>query len=257
MRGVAMRPGRMMLQVMPSRPTSRARVLDQPTSDRRNAFDRPRLGIGATTPDEVEVMIRPHLRSRMPGSTLSVSAMTDSTIVWKLCCHNAASWPETVLGLGPPVLFTRMSMGPSSASIRSTFGPICARSPRSQVRGSALPPSCRRTRAVSSTAALSISPSATRTPSADSARAIARPSPPPAPRTSAVLPRIPRSIIVSVPVVGSCRGAFRTAPCRLPRSGRRPFPAARSRSRTRCGNRAQARRRCRGRRRRRPPPAAT
>ncbi len=90
-RGVAMRPGSTMLAVIPSRPTSLARVFDQPTSDRRNAFEMPRLGIGATTPEDVLVMMRPHLRVRMPGSTRSVMAMTDSTIDWKLLFHRSLS----------------------------------------------------------------------------------------------------------------------------------------------------------------------
>ncbi len=78
-RSVAMRPGRMMFAVIPCWPTSRASVFDQPTSERRRAFEMPRFGIGETTPDDVLVMMRPHLRSRMPGRTRSVSAITDRT----------------------------------------------------------------------------------------------------------------------------------------------------------------------------------
>ncbi len=91
MRAVAMRPGSTMLQVTPSRPTSRASVFDQPTSDSLSALEMPRLAIGATTPDEVEVMTRPHLRARMVGSTRSVIAMTESTIDWKLLSQRAGS----------------------------------------------------------------------------------------------------------------------------------------------------------------------
>src|SRR6478672_2461125 len=101
MRSVAMRPGSTMLAVMPSRPTSRARVLDQPTSDSRNAFDMPRLGIGATTPDDVLVMMRPNFLARMPGSTRSVMAITDSTMLWKNLLHCSAGWLEAGVGGGP------------------------------------------------------------------------------------------------------------------------------------------------------------
>ena len=52
------RPGTTTLAVMPSPPTSPARVLDHPTSVLRSALDRPSPGIGATTPELVEVMIR-------------------------------------------------------------------------------------------------------------------------------------------------------------------------------------------------------
>ena len=76
-----MRPGTTMLAVMPSLPTSRASVFDQPTSDRRNAFEIARFGMGAITPDDVLVMrIRPQPRDFMPGRTRSVMAITERTI---------------------------------------------------------------------------------------------------------------------------------------------------------------------------------
>src|SRR5260370_873452 len=78
-RSVAMRPGRMIFAVIPSRATSRASVLDQPTSERRSELERPRFGIGATTPEEVLVIILPHARAFILGSTRSVIAITDGT----------------------------------------------------------------------------------------------------------------------------------------------------------------------------------
>ncbi len=39
--------------------------------------------MGATTPDDVEVMIRPHLFSRIFGSTASLIAITESTMLSK------------------------------------------------------------------------------------------------------------------------------------------------------------------------------
>src|SRR4030081_2214606 len=82
-RSVAMRLGRMMFALIPSRAISRASVLDQPTSERRRAVERPRFGIGATTPEEVLVIILPHARAFMFGNTRSVMAITDSTIAGK------------------------------------------------------------------------------------------------------------------------------------------------------------------------------
>src|ERR1700682_6830765 len=82
-RSVAIRPGKIIFAVIPSRATSRASVLDQPTSDRRSELERPRFGIGATTPEEVLVIILPHERALMLGSTRSVIAMTESTIAEK------------------------------------------------------------------------------------------------------------------------------------------------------------------------------
>src|SRR5437899_12798679 len=79
-RDVAMRPGTTMLAVMPSLPTSRASVFDQPTSDRRSAFEIARFGMGDMTPDDVLVRMRPQPRDFMPGRTQSVMAMIERTI---------------------------------------------------------------------------------------------------------------------------------------------------------------------------------
>src|SRR6266702_106299 len=112
MRGVAMRPGKIMLQVTPSAPTSRANVFDQATRLDRSAFEIPRLWIGATTPEDVLVMIRPHFRDRILGKTASVTLITDSTMLSKLFVQSVPSWPKAGVGGGPPVLLTRMSTGP-------------------------------------------------------------------------------------------------------------------------------------------------
>src|ERR1700742_4468335 len=102
MRSVAMRPGRMTLAVMPCGATSRARGLDQPTSDRRSVLEMARLGIGAMTPEDVLVMIRPQPRSRMPGRTRSVSAITDSTMAWNWADQVWGETPAAGLGGGAP-----------------------------------------------------------------------------------------------------------------------------------------------------------
>ncbi|MEH2492800.1 hypothetical protein V1280_008739 [Bradyrhizobium sp. AZCC 2230] len=120
MRSVAMRPGKTMLQVTPSRPTSRASVFDQPTRDIRSALDSPRFAIGETTPDDVLVMILPKPRRRIPGRTRSVIDTTDKTMLSKCLHQSAASCPCAGVGGGPPVLFTSTSTDPSSFSIRAT-----------------------------------------------------------------------------------------------------------------------------------------
>jgi hypothetical protein len=52
---------------------------DQPTSESRRALESARFGMGAITPEEALVMIRPQWRSLIPGSTRSVMAMTERT----------------------------------------------------------------------------------------------------------------------------------------------------------------------------------
>src|SRR5690625_476099 len=69
MRWVATRHGRTILTVTPSLPTSFASVFDQPRSPLLKPFDIARLGIGAITPDDVLVIIRPHFPSRILGNT--------------------------------------------------------------------------------------------------------------------------------------------------------------------------------------------
>src|ERR1700680_5139817 len=111
----------MMFDGIPSRATSRASVLDQPTSARRSELERPRFGIGETTPEEVLVIIRPHARAFMLGSTRSVIAITESTIAWKCLLQRFGSWPAAGVGGGTPVILTSTSTGPKRPSIALTF----------------------------------------------------------------------------------------------------------------------------------------
>ena len=193
-RSVSMRPGAITLTVMPSFATSRLTVLDQPTRLARSVLDMPRLGIGAITPIEVEVMTRPHFRAFMPGSTRSVIAMTESTIDWKCFVQTSCDWPAAGEGGGPPVLLTRMSIGPSSASIFAIEGSINERSPRSQTRLTTLPPLARSAAAVFASFSALVPVMATATPSSTRTSAIAAPSPPLEAVTNATFPLIPRSI---------------------------------------------------------------
>src|SRR5580693_4889531 len=132
MRLVAIRPGTTMLLVMLRSPTPRARVLLHPTRLDLSALDRPRFGMGTTTPLEVLVMMRPHLRSRIPGSTASVMAMTETTMLVKNRVQSSGRCPDAWVGGGPPVIFTMISIGPSCRSTVAMLGPIALRSARSQ-----------------------------------------------------------------------------------------------------------------------------
>src|SRR4029079_8244479 len=58
-----MRPGTMVLTVTPDPATSAASVLAKPTSAPRRLFEITRLGIGATTPDDPMIRMRPHFFS--------------------------------------------------------------------------------------------------------------------------------------------------------------------------------------------------
>jgi hypothetical protein len=77
---VAIRPGTTTLTVTPSMPTSEASVLDHPTSANLRLFEIARFGMGAMTPEEALVTMRPQPCSRMAGNSASVMAMTESTI---------------------------------------------------------------------------------------------------------------------------------------------------------------------------------
>ena len=77
-------------------------------------------------------MIRPHLRDRMPGRTRLVMAITERTIFLK-CSDQASSGVSAAgVGGGPPVMLTRISMGPSAASTAPIRSSTTASSPRSQ-----------------------------------------------------------------------------------------------------------------------------
>ena len=98
------------------------------------------VGDGASAPDDVDVRIRPHRRSRIPGRTRSVSMITDRIIWSKLVRHMTASWPVTVVGGGPPVLFTRMSTGRASFRFRLRATPSDPGRPGPISSGNALTP---------------------------------------------------------------------------------------------------------------------
>jgi hypothetical protein len=219
-REVAILPGTTTFTVIPSRPTSRARVLDQPTSDIRRAFDRPRFGIGATTPDEVDVITRPQPLARIPGQ----HPVGDR--------DHRQHHPVEVLSPQSGVL-TRdrgrrrasrdvdqdIDQAPVRARYPRSLASITERSAMSHHKRVTLPAVEAIAAAVFSAAAASISATATRAPSAASARAIAPPRPPPPPRTSAVLDFSSRSTLSFVFLVSVCRCARQTGSYRDPMIG--------------------------------------
>ena len=165
--------------------------------------------MGASAPDDVDVRIRPHRRSRMPGRTRSVSMITDRIICSKLVRQVAASCPATVVGGGPPVLLTRMSTGPSVCSTSATTASSRSSSPRSHTSGNAFTPAAFTRAAVAANASADRPAAATFAPSAARRAAIALPSPPLAPSTRAVRPEMPRSIVALLQWVTVVEGGYR------------------------------------------------
>ena len=101
----------------PSPATWRAMVLNAASTPARSVFESMIAGIGSRTDVDATFRIRPQPRSRIPGITAPISASGASTSERCAASHcsreNArASGPAG----GPPVLQTRTSMGPPSAS---------------------------------------------------------------------------------------------------------------------------------------------
>ena len=190
MRLVATLPGSTMLHVTPSRPTSRASVFDQPSRLRRSALEMARFGIGATTPEDVLVMMRPHRRARIPGSTRSATAITDSTIELKCLDQTSTDWPVAGVGGGPPVLLISTSTGPILCSSAVTLWSMRPISLRSQTRGIPCEPASSMSCSVGSSAAASTSAAPTAHLRAPALRR-SRGQPAAAPSTKAVFPRRP------------------------------------------------------------------
>jgi hypothetical protein len=189
MRSVAMRPGRIVLSVIPSGASFCPSVLNAASSPGRWALDMSRFGIGSRAAEEETLTIRPNPRSRMPGTTrsiISIGATTSSRCAASHCSRvNSSGSPPA----GPPVFVTRISIGPSSRSTASSNSGAESSSSVSWTYG----------RAPISSAAGSIRSRvreliATRAPSRASSAAIALPMPCDAPVTSATRPSIPSSI---------------------------------------------------------------
>ena len=210
MRPVEMRPGTTMLAVTPSAAISRASDFDHPTNASRSAFEIARFGIGAITPDEVLVMMRPHLRCRIAGNTRSATAIMESTISSKCRRHSPGSWSIAGVGGGPPVMLTTISTEPISRSMRSMLASITDKSPSRHGSAISFVPAVPMAGSTAARAVSSASASAILAPSSARDNAMARPSPPAPARTSAVLPSIPRFTSCSDDLDGNRPGPARS-----------------------------------------------
>ena len=72
--------------------------------------------MGVRTPLEALVMMRPHPRSRIPGSTASVIAMTETAMLVKNRYQSSGGCPDAGVGGGLPVMLTTISISPSCRS---------------------------------------------------------------------------------------------------------------------------------------------
>ena len=223
---------------MPSPASSRDSVLKaaQRTGAVRVGQHQP--GDRLATAVEETLTTRPHPRSRMPGTTRSISASGDEHEIavggLPLLAREAQRVGPTG---GPPVLVTRISTGPQrgldlvhEGRRPVQVGAVVGRTPR------AAPTSA----AVASTRSREREVIATRAPSAASAAAMPRPMPFEAPVTSATRPEIPRSISRLSPApptrasnaTATCRAGFRLP---LPRDGHGGHSRPRVRGAARAG----------------------
>src|SRR6478672_10243854 len=195
-RSVACSPGCRLFTVTPSGATSPASVLRKPVTPARAVFERIRVGIGWRTEIDVIATTLPHPCVCIAGTAALHIAIVDSAFsanarVYSSTSSNAAKSPAG----GPPALGTRMSTPPSADRAASTKPVAPATVPTSATSPTASPPMCA---AAASTVSASRPQIATRTPSAASACAAAKPSPFDAAATAARLPAIPRSIEAGV-----------------------------------------------------------
>src|ERR1700675_508098 len=195
-RSVRMRPGRIMLTVMPSFASSLASVLNIPAIPGRMPFERIRPSTGCLTELDWMARIRPHFFFFMSGRTSRMKRTVE-----RCTCSNAAfhcsslSWSNGPGG-GPPTLATSTSTPPEVSRVLATTRSMS--SGRLASAGTAITsaPVCLRTS--SAAAWRSASPRAhmaTRAPSAPKPMAEALPMPLLAATTSATLPFNPRSTV--------------------------------------------------------------
>lgn len=155
----------------------------------------------------------PHPRSCMPGTTCFMRATADqrlaSITMWKSASDELTRSDVPRL---PPTLFTRMSMGPSSASVLATRSAAPDSSPRSATNAPTFTPVDFSSSAVWLRIPSPRAQIATFTPSAASASADWRPSPRLPPVTRATLPLIPRSMLLVAPLgcFSVCSHMFRS-----------------------------------------------
>src|SRR5262245_19096176 len=107
-----MRPGAIVLTVMPNGPSSDDSVLDQLT--RAALADAAALSLGETSAPEI-LTIRPQFRVFIPGEIRSVSRRAARKLS-VIASSQKASSASPATGLAPPALLTRISIRPPRAA---------------------------------------------------------------------------------------------------------------------------------------------
>src|SRR5271169_4743788 len=190
-RSVSNDPGWIELMVTLWRANSRAAEARNAVKPARAPDETSRPAIGALTELEVTLMIRPNLRSAMPGASAWTRAigvsMFDST---PLRTSSRVIWSSGLNG-GPPLLLTRMSAS-GQAAISSARVAGSSRSPR--ISRILTPVASRSSRPVRASASASRPLRTMAHPASASARAQARPKPLLDAQTIALRPAIPRSM---------------------------------------------------------------
>src|SRR5436190_8574754 len=193
-RSVRIRPGRTMLTVMPSRPSSLASVLNIPAMPGRMPFDRMSPSTGCLTELDWMARMRPHFFCFMSGRTARMKRTVERWTCSKAAFHCSSVICSKGPGGGPPTLATRTSTPPHFSRVLATTRSISSGLFASAATASTSAPDCLLTS--SAAARRSASPRshiATRAPSAPRPRAEALPIPLLAATTSATLPVSPRS----------------------------------------------------------------
>ena len=155
----------------------------------RTLFERMRLSTGCFTAMDVTLMMRPHRRSFIPGSTARVSSTTLSRFCRTASCHASAEWLSKGPAGGPPPLVTSTSICPNAASAGGHHAPHVVRPAHvGDHRVHLCAGLARMASAVSRSAASPRAHNTSRAPSRPSSSATARPSPRLDAATSATFP---------------------------------------------------------------------
>src|SRR6266511_722898 len=195
-RSVRIRPGKTMLTVMPSRPSSWASVLNIPAMPGRIPFERMSASTGCLTELDWMARMRPHFFSFMSGRTARLKRTVETWTCSKAAFHCSSVICSKGPGGGPPTLATSTSIPPHFSRVLATTRSMSSGLLASAATASTSAP----VRLLTSSAAARRSASprahiATRATSAPQPMAEALPMPLLAATTSATLPLSPRSTV--------------------------------------------------------------
>ena len=190
-RSVSNGPGSTALMVTLWRTVLRDRPATNPVRPARAPFDRPSSGIGFFTAPEVMLMIRPKRFSIILSTTARISRIGVIMLPSSALIQASLSHSRKSPGGGPPALLMSMSGAGQAASAAARPSDVVM-SPTTVL--TLTPCALRIASAVASSASLPRAVITRFTPSRASAIAHPMPSPLLPAHTSAVLPRIPRSM---------------------------------------------------------------